>query len=766
MGDSRLNHLGSVLESKNATLRREAAVAFGKYCLSDDKVAEILLKYICSTSWDARVAAADALHCLLKNMEAFTGKVEEVPVSASLRDIEAAHVLKTYKPLLSDDGAALSASTSGIRVSAQQQRQLLDQHLDMSAAIGVTSAGFVNDLDILPRSSSNSPRHEAEELLTTDCSKLNAEVKVEAFEDTDRIELSSQIAFLKFFCRLLPLLADQRWQCRHGAAITIAKILSTSYSRRDACEKGEAVLLITPKILENVDRIPLPLVDSCALQLLHVLILDQFNDFVSELARVGKVLYFVFKYFFAVNFFWRLSDCFNSVVKSLDIQLMTYRIMFVSASLWMERLAVRLISIVETWNAARRKCCAFPFVMGRFSCREQIMIIVSMLDEQFQSRSQKIVTLLFTAFKRDSGVLNSEDILMILKLFYRVFLFSAPANDMLLLENVYITSKMLIANYGSILVKSRVLLDKIGPWAGCLLLDHRSAVIDVFTYCVDSRASTRDDPLERMASEEVRCLTDKEKDDVYITRKIIAAKFLATIIHLHYESGIEVDGQPVTEAIQLLFVPFLRSNLLYHNLGAAVILNEWAAVYRDSLNKGVQIDAPVTILQICDAFLRAPTKNYDELASAVNHLTMDCKEFVDYCVNRGVDRNQLCMGDSVSAEEISKMAFEKCLGILTAPNHIESLTTRYNVLVDLIEFTKLAVKTNTTRVAAFLASALFYFGFAPEKLTPMVRPLVECMQNEHNSTVSAEIFRGAVTLMIAYSWPRTPRPYVKVQFFF
>ncbi|VDM82423.1 unnamed protein product, partial [Strongylus vulgaris] len=281
------------------------------------------------------------------------------------------------------------------------------------------------------------------------------------------------------------------------------------------------------------------------------------------------------------------------------------------------------------------------------------MTIVSMVDEQFQSRSQKIVTLLFTAFKRDEGVLNGNDLLIILKLFYRVLLFTAPAQDMILLENVYITSKTLIDKYGSTLIQSRALLDKIGPWAGCLLHDHRSAVI-------------------------------------------------ATIIQLHYESHLELEGQQVTEAIQLLFVPFLRSNLLYQNLGAAIILNEWASVYRESLNKsnllyqnlgaaiilnewasvyreslnkGVQLDPPLTLLQICDTFLRAPAKNYDELTSAVNHLTMDCKEFVDYCISRGVDRNKLIMGDSVSVEEISKMAFDLCLPGLKAPNHIESLTT-------------------------------------------------------------------------------------------
>ncbi|VDP35223.1 unnamed protein product [Heligmosomoides polygyrus] len=327
MGDSRLNHLGSVLESKNSALRREAAVAFGKYCLSDDKVSEILLKYICSTSWDARVAAAEAVQHLLKNMEPFSGKIEVVPISAALRDIDAVHVLKT------EDGAALTASTSGVRANPQQQRQVLDQHLDMSAVIGITS------------------------LLTTDTSKLSADVKVEDFEETDRVNYSSQLAFLRFLCRILPLLADQRWQFRHGAAITTAKILSTSYS-----------------------RIPLPLVDNCALQLMHVLILDQFNDFVSGRSATAPVRETCAQ---ALGHFLHKTDSERQTVLRSG----------------MDALAVDLTSIVETWMRLQESVTL---------TREQIMTIVSMVDEQFQSRSQKIVTLLFIAFKRDSGVLNGE----------------------------------------------------------------------------------------------------------------------------------------------------------------------------------------------------------------------------------------------------------------------------------------------------------------------------------------------------------------------
>ncbi|ETN72752.1 hypothetical protein NECAME_13742 [Necator americanus] len=120
-------------------------------------------------------------------MSSFNGKIEEVPVPVSLKEINAEYVLKTFKPLLSDDGTALNA---GAKVNVHQQRLVLDQHLDMSAAIGITSAGFLNDVDVLPQSTSNSPRQEPEELLTADCSKLKTEVKAEDFESGagDRVD--------------------------------------------------------------------------------------------------------------------------------------------------------------------------------------------------------------------------------------------------------------------------------------------------------------------------------------------------------------------------------------------------------------------------------------------------------------------------------------------------------------------------------------------------------------------------------------------------
>ncbi|VDM56747.1 unnamed protein product [Angiostrongylus costaricensis] len=545
----------------------------------------------------------------------------------------------------SDDGSALTESTSAIKANAHQQRLMLDQHLEMNAFIGVTSATlFAGNIAI--RSS-----------------KLTLSVCRIILGASGKPLLNSN------HYRLFPILSDQRWQHRHGAALAIARIMSTSYP-----------------------RLPLPFVDSCALQLLHVLILDQFNDFVSGRSAtapvretcaqaLGHFLYktdqmrqsvvlsklrtllsmqgernwhcrqsalLAFKYFFAVaSSSDAFHDCFELVVASLDDPVDDV----VSCAVTTLSSLLSNPSVdSERSNLVQKVMSNVWFLLEQESKKESLRTgldalaidLIGILETWMYLNESAVLT-------RYIILVVQYDILVVLKLFYRILLFTAPTSNMLLLENTYVTSKAVIGKYG-------VSLSSF--------------------YC---RA----------------------------------------------------------EAIQLLFVPFLRSNLLYQNLGVAIVLNEWAAVYRDSLNKAVQIDAPVTVLQICDAFLKAPAKNYDELTSAVNHLTMDCKEFVDYCVSRGVDRNKLNLGES-------------CLVQLADPNTIESLTTRYSALADSIQFTKLAVKTNTTRVTAFLASALFYFGFAPEKLTPMVRPLVECMQNEPNSTVSAEVFRGSIALMIAY----------------
>ncbi|CAI4228285.1 unnamed protein product [Auanema sp. JU1783] len=811
MGDSRLAHLGTLLESKNRSVRRESAQAFASYSLCDKKVEEILLKYLSSVSWDCRVSAADAVFAVVSHLPDNKVKQELQNIAPELSTLDIYKVISTYKALLSVDSATIGKADKQ-RLNYRQQRQIIDEHLNLQSATGISSAGFLAESEVLPgeHSSGSSPSHDKEEAnfgLLTD-------VKLEVSEDN-----GEDIALLQFFNRLIPLLADQRWYVRHGVALALSKIIAGSYQ-----------------------RIPSWAIDFAALRLLQVLVLDQFNDFVSGRSAtapvretcaqaLGHLLHkcdeerkscilrhvqtmletkgekmwhcrqsslLVLKYFFAITSSSDLfNSCFRLVLKTLDDSIDDVVSCAVSAlssflsndslglakteyideamkSIWrllrneakkdqirsgLDALAIDLMVIVDTWLRVDNN--------AQLS-RDDFLTIISMIDSSFNTRTLKIISLLSVAIDRGEAVLNSNDLFFLLKQFYRVILFSAPSDDLVLLELVYLTELRVLTRYKDLLFSPEAvsaengLGKSIGFWCSCLMLDHKNPLIDVVTSNVSSNNECTD-PYERMCSEEMRFLSDREKDNVYVTRKILAAKFVAAILHSLYKSEALLNGQDIKEAIQSFLVPPIQSNSLYQVLGTALVINEWSALYKADFNKGISVEPPMIVISNCDAVLRNNSKSYTELNATVSQLTQDCNEFVDYCVTRGVKREDLNLQDHSSVEDVSRAAYEKCLTTGNkSEKQIEALQSRYKLLSEWIEFTKLAVKVNSNRVLSFLSSALFYFGSAPEKLTPMVRPLVECMQMEENETVAAEVFKGAIPLMIVFSWPRTPKPYVKV----
>ena len=49
------------------------------------------------------------------------------------------------------------------------------------------------------------------------------------------------------------------------------------------------------------------------------------------------------------------------------------------------------------------------------------------------------------------------------------------------------------------------------------------------------------------------------------------------------------------------------------------------------------------------------------------------------------------------------------------------------------------VHLHFSRISAFLSSALFYFGYIPEKMTPLIRPIVDCLFVEENEIIASEV---------------------------
>ena len=102
MSDNRLVKLGSLLESKNRTIRNEAASVIGQIPFTNVHVLPTLRKFLQNNLWDTRVSAADALAKVLQAMPPSTQEqnFEADNCGAKLGSIDVTQIIQHYRPLL------------------------------------------------------------------------------------------------------------------------------------------------------------------------------------------------------------------------------------------------------------------------------------------------------------------------------------------------------------------------------------------------------------------------------------------------------------------------------------------------------------------------------------------------------------------------------------------------------------------------------------------------------------------------------------------
>uniref|UniRef100_A0A915DUA8 Integrator complex subunit 4 n=1 Tax=Ditylenchus dipsaci TaxID=166011 RepID=A0A915DUA8_9BILA len=164
-----------------------------------------------SPLWEARVAAADAIGIVFSNALKETNAENELRQRTSnyasqLGNLNLTFVLKHYRPLLSFKVTpALSVQT--LNISKREQRKIIDVHLDLNSQPSASS-------------SNQSLSEDSKEELQSNFSK----------SDFDQIIQNTELegilqAFLEY---LLSGLINQHWETRHGAAMALTKLISST----------------------------------------------------------------------------------------------------------------------------------------------------------------------------------------------------------------------------------------------------------------------------------------------------------------------------------------------------------------------------------------------------------------------------------------------------------------------------------------------------------------------------------------------------------
>lgn len=183
-----------------------------------------------------------------------------------------------------------------------------------------------------------------------------------------------------------------------------------------------------------------------------------------------------------------------------------------------------------------------------------------------------------------------------LKALYRCILFVAPTDSDTLLELAFAALAKLFDAVGTDALAENVpLRSSIGFWISCLIYDHKNPEIgnaisglhpistdhlDVSVHRVEAASSSGAPPTQVLCSDEIRFLNEQERDAVLVRRKALAARFLSPLIDVLYRSGIVIGDQALHLSLQLLFLPYLRSTSLFQRLGASLVLNCWARMFR------------------------------------------------------------------------------------------------------------------------------------------------------------------------------------------
>eukprot|EP00092_Neocalanus_flemingeri_P012300 GFUD01013258.1.p1 GENE.GFUD01013258.1~~GFUD01013258.1.p1 ORF type:complete len:1777 (+),score=633.99 GFUD01013258.1:47-5377(+) len=345
---SRLDRLFILLESGSSpATRRAAANQLGEVQKSHPgelhSLLRKVLKYLYHSNWDTRIAAAQAVEAILKNVpiwkpenlksENFEGEKIKVEQSGrlSLNDFDVEKLIRTGECLMSSEGKEFDTEKTAGGMNNNEklalQRQQLNKKLglDMAQKLGFASDNFIEDEDFVD----DVERHEerkltASEILAAEIksvtgqenlsaremnrlkrkARLEAKASIKAEEDVENEpkKMKTETVFVsqpESDTMVIDQVVDEKgdlensfeWPLESFCAQLVTDLFSPKWEKRHGAASGLRELVKNHGLsggmmagcneLENISHHTAWLEDL-VLRLVCVLALDRFGDFVSD----------------------------------------------------------------------------------------------------------------------------------------------------------------------------------------------------------------------------------------------------------------------------------------------------------------------------------------------------------------------------------------------------------------------------------------------------------------------------------------------------
>ncbi|XP_053244740.1 TATA-binding protein-associated factor 172 isoform X4 [Podarcis raffonei] len=224
------------------------------------------------------------------------------------------------------------------------------------------------------------------------------------------------------------------------------------------------------------------------------------------------------------------------------------------------------------------------------------------------------------------------------------------------------------------------------------------------------------------------------RDYVVMRARMMAAKLLGALCCCICDQGVNTVSQEIkpAESLAQLLLFHLNSKSALQRFSVALVICEWASLQKE--NKEVTTAVQSRLLGVLSEHLY-----YDEIAVPFTRMQNECKQLISSFTDANID-----MGSRVNcsvftidqANELVTTVFNEATASLDLnPKVLQQLESKRQQVQMTVSETNQEWQTLQMRVHTFAACAVVNLEQLPEKLNPVIKPLMEAVKKEENTLV-------------------------------
>ncbi|KAF7656101.1 hypothetical protein LDENG_00046220 [Lucifuga dentata] len=315
------------------------------------------------------------------------------------------------------------------------------------------------------------------------------------------------------------------------------------------------------------------------------------------------------------------------------------------------------------------------------------------------------------------------------------------------------------------------------PWMGawlCLMMQASHIPIDL-NMLLEVKARSKDKAgtkarqgtnqvketvLEYIAGAETVTDDPVTRDYVVVRARLMAAKLLGALCRCICDPQLNAASQEIrpAESLAQLLLFHLNSKSALQRIAVALVLCEWAALQKDC--QVVPSMVRPRLLAILSEQLY-----YDEIAIPFTRMQNECKQLIAFLADAQIDLQDRLNCSVFTIEQASELVTtiftESTAGLNVKSKQWQALDSKRQQAQATVMETSTEWQQLHLRVHMFTACAVVNLQVLPDKLNPLVRPLMEAIKREENALIQSHA-ASFIAKLLQQCAGRSPCPNPKI----